>query len=78
MSMVALIEIQTEDVSSVKEKLESKEYINALYELIGDFNIGIIVEAKNKKELFDIATSIRKFPEVLDTKTHFIQNGVVI
>jgi DNA-binding Lrp family transcriptional regulator len=76
--MVALIEIRAEDVSHVKEKLQPKEYVSALYELMGEFNIGIIVEAKNKKELFDIAASIREFPQVKETKTHFIHDGVVI
>lgn len=78
LSIVALIEIRAEDVSHVKEKLQSKEYVSALYELMGRFNIGIIVEAKSKEELFDITASIREFPQVEETKTHFIHDGVVI
>jgi DNA-binding Lrp family transcriptional regulator len=76
--VVALIEIRAENVSCVRTHLEHEKYIAAFYELVGRFNIGIIVEMKSRQSLFEIVTKIREIPGVEETKTHLIQNGVVL
>jgi DNA-binding Lrp family transcriptional regulator len=76
--VVALIEIRAENVSRVRTRLEHEKYIVAFYELVGRFNIGLIVEMKTRQSLFEIVTEIREIPGVEETKTHLIQNGVVL
>ncbi len=76
MPLTALVEIRAEDVSQVRECLESK-YIRAFYELVGRFNIGIIVEVENQDILFKETVKIREIPGVMETKTHLIQDGAV-
>lgn len=79
MSIVALIEIRAEDVSRVRAAVEDEEYVEAFYELVGRFNIGIIVEVKTQHILFEtVMKKIRKIPGVHETKTHLIQNGMVL
>lgn len=78
MSVVALIEIRTENVSPIREKLANAEYVEAFYELMGSYNIGIIINVRNEQELFDTVISIRAMPGVEETRTHLIQNGVVL
>ncbi len=78
MQVVALIELRAENVSVVKEQLEPQPYVAAFYELVGQFNIGIIVEVEDKQTLFNVVTQIRAIPGVEETKTHLIQDGVVI
>lgn len=78
MPVVALIEIRAENVSAVKEHLQSQPYLVAFYELVHHFNIGIIVKVKDKQTLFTVVTEIREIPGVEETKTHLIQDGVVI
>lgn len=79
MSVVALVEIRAENVSLVRETVEPEEYVEAFYELAGRFNIGVIVEVENQQVLFKIVMEkIRKIPGVHETKTHLIQDGVVI
>lgn len=77
MSLVALVEIRTEDVSQMRKCLEL-HYVRAFYELMGRFNVGIIVEVKDHQVLFEITTKIRSMPGVKETKTHLIQDGTVI
>lgn len=78
-SEVALIEIRAEDVQQVKDHLASEDFVVARYELLGRFNLGIIVEVKDKKILFDVVIlNIRKIPGVLETRTHLIQDGVML
>lgn len=76
MPLTALVEIRAEDVSQVREHLEST-YVRAFYELIGRFNIGVVVEVEDQETLFEETLKIRKIPGVTDTKTHLIQDGVV-
>lgn len=78
MPVVALIEIRAGNVLQVKALLEPEPYVAAFYELVGQFNIGIVVEVKDKQTLFDVVTQIRAIPSVEETKTHVIQDGVVI
>ena len=78
MPIVALIEICAENVSTVKEELQPQPYVAAFYELVSPFNIGIIVKVKDKKTLFTVITEIRKIPGVEKTKTHLIQDGIVL
>lgn len=79
MPIVALIEIRAEDVSLVRTAVEDEEYVEAFYELVGRFNIGIIVEVKNQQALFEtVIQKIRNIPGVHETKTHLIQNGMVL
>jgi hypothetical protein len=77
-SVVALIEIKTENVSPIREQLADAEFVKAFYELMGIYNIGIIVNVRNEQELFDKVISIRGMPGVEETRTHLIQNGVVL
>lgn len=78
MPIIALIEIQTEDVSQTKNVLEPEEYVAAFYELMGRFNIGVIVEVESKQKLFEVIQKIRELPGVHETKSHLIHDGVVI
>jgi len=76
-SLVALVEIRTEEVSQMRKCLEL-QYVRAFYELMGRFNVGIIVEVEDHQVLFEITTKIRSMPGVKETKTHLIQDGTVI
>jgi len=77
--VVALVEIQAEDISKVRNELEPEEFVIAFYELVGLFNIGIIMEVENQQALFDVMTQrIRTIPGVHETRFHLISNGVVI
>lgn len=78
MLVIALVEIRAEDVSQVREVLEREEYVVAFYELMGRFNIGVIVEVENQQALFEVVTKIRENPGVHETKSHVIHDGVVI
>ena len=79
MSVLALVEIRTENVQSVKEKLMEMEYVLAIYELVSRFNIAIIAELENEQALFEfMALKVRTIPGVKETKTHIIQDGIVI
>ncbi len=79
MPVLTLIEIRTEDVPSVKERLMKMEYVLAIYELVSRFNIAIIAELENEQALFEfMALKIRTIPGVKETKTHIIQDGIVI
>ncbi|MBU7031936.1 MAG: hypothetical protein HXS53_05365 [Theionarchaea archaeon] len=43
------------------------------------FNVAIIVELENQQALFEFITlKVRTIPDVKETKTHIIQNGIVI
>jgi len=54
-------------------------YVLAFYELMSRFNIAVIVELDNKQALFEFLTlKVRTIPDVKETKTHIIQNGIVI
>ncbi|MGC1120543.1 MAG: Lrp/AsnC ligand binding domain-containing protein [Candidatus Methanofastidiosia archaeon] len=77
MSVVALIEIRAEKVSPVREELVNAEFVEAFYELVGKYNVGIIINVENKQDLFNTVTSIRALPGVEETRTHLIQDGVV-
>jgi DNA-binding Lrp family transcriptional regulator len=78
-SEVALIEIRAEDVQRVKDHLASEDFVVARYELLGRYNLGVIVEVKDQKILFDVVIlNIRKIPGVLETRTHLIHDGVVL
>lgn len=79
MSVLALIYIRTDDVEAAKEQLMKLEYVLAFYELLERFNIGIIVELENEQAIFEfLALKVRTIPGVKETKTHLIQNGVMI
>ena len=79
MTFVALIEIRAEDVSQVRDKIESEKYVRAFYELVGRFNIGIIAEVENEQILFEVVLEkIRTIPGVKETKIHVIQDGMVL
>ncbi|MBU6996050.1 MAG: Lrp/AsnC family transcriptional regulator [Theionarchaea archaeon] len=78
MSIVALIEIRAEHTSPVREQLANAEFVEAFYELIGRYNIGIIINVSTKEDLFNIVTSIRTIPGIEETRTHLIQDGVVL
>lgn len=77
-TFVALIEIRAEDVSQVRDELESEKYVRAFYELVGRFNIGIIAEVENEQVLFDVVENIRTMPGIKETKIHVIQDGMVL
>jgi DNA-binding Lrp family transcriptional regulator len=78
-SVLALIYIRTDDVEAAKEQLMKLEYVLAFYELLERFNIGIIVELENEQAIFEfLALKVRTIPGVKETKTHLIQNGVMI
>ncbi|MBU7044670.1 MAG: Lrp/AsnC ligand binding domain-containing protein [Theionarchaea archaeon] len=77
--MLALVEIRTENVPLAKERLMEIPYVLAFYELMSRFNIAVIVELDNKQALFEFLTlKVRTIPDVKETKTHIIQNGIVI
>lgn len=76
MPVVALIEIRADDVSQVREHLEP-QHVHAFYELMGRFNIGVIVKVESQQILFDTTSKIREIPGVKETKTHLIQDGIV-
>ena len=79
MPIVALIEIQADDVSQVREHMEHEDCLAAFYELVGHFNVGVIVEVENEDVLFDgVVYNIRRIPGVHESRTHLIQDGVVI
>lgn len=79
MTVVALIEVRADDVSLVRNQMESADYVEAFYELVGRFNVGIIVRVQNEDFLFDaVIQRIRTIPGVKETRTHLIQDGVVI
>jgi DNA-binding Lrp family transcriptional regulator len=76
---LALVEIRTEEIPAVKEQLVKMDYVLALYELVSRFNIAMIVELENDQALFEfISLKVRTIPGVKETKTHIIQNGIVI
>jgi DNA-binding Lrp family transcriptional regulator len=78
-TVVALIEVQTDDASLVRSQIEPEDYVEAFYELFGRFNVGIIVRVQNEDFLFEvIIQKIRMIPGVKETRTHLIQDGVVI
>jgi DNA-binding Lrp family transcriptional regulator len=77
--VLALVEIRTENASLVKERLIEIPYVLAFYELMSRFNVAVIVELDNKQALFEFLTlKVRTIPDVKETKTHIIQNGIVI
>jgi DNA-binding Lrp family transcriptional regulator len=77
--ILALVEIRAEEIPAVKEQLVKMEYVLALYELVSRFNIAMIVELENDQALFEfISLKVRTIPGVKETKTHIIQNGIVI
>lgn len=79
MSVLALIEIRTEDVQQVKEQVMEIEYVLAFYELVSKFNVAIMVEVENEQALFEfLALKVRTIPGVKETKTHLIQDGISI
>lgn len=79
MSVLALIEIRTEDVQQVKEQVMEIEYVLAFYELVSKFNVAIMVEVENQQALFEfLALKVRTIPGVKETKTHLIQDGISI
>jgi DNA-binding Lrp family transcriptional regulator len=78
-SVLALIEIRTEDVQQVKEQVMEIEYVLAFYELVSKFNVAIMVEVENEQALFEfLALKVRTIPGVKETKTHLIQDGISI
>jgi DNA-binding Lrp family transcriptional regulator len=78
-SVLAFVEIRAEKIPPVKEKLMNMEYVLAIYEIMGEYNIASIVELKNEEALFEFLTlKIRTIPGVEETKTHIIQDGIVI
>jgi len=77
--VLALVEIRTENVPLAKERLMEIPYVLAFYELMSRFNVAVIVELDNKQALFEFLTlKVRTIPDVKETKTHIIQNGIVI
>ncbi len=79
MSVLAIVEIQVENVSTVKEELMEMEYVLAFYELVDEFNVAVIVELESETALFEFLTlKVRTIPGVKETKTHIIQDGIVI
>ena len=79
MSEVALVEIRAEDVQQVLDHLAAEHFVVAQYELLGRYNLGVIIEVKDKQLLFDVVISnIRKIPGVQETRTHLIQDGVIL
>ena len=79
MTVVALIEVRADDASLVRSQIEPKDYVEAFYELVGLFNVGIIVRVQNEDFLFKaVIQEIRMIPGVKETRTHLIQDGVVI
>jgi DNA-binding Lrp family transcriptional regulator len=77
-SVVALIEIRAVQVSPVREQLANAEFVEAFYELMDNYNVGIIIKVRNEQDLFNVVISIRAMPGVEETRTHLIQNGVVL
>jgi DNA-binding Lrp family transcriptional regulator len=78
-TVVALIEVRADDASLVRSQIEPKDYVEAFYELVGLFNVGIIVRVQNEDFLFKaVIQEIRMIPGVKETRTHLIQDGVVI
>lgn len=79
MSVLAIVEIQAEDVSTAKEELMEMEYVLAFYELVDKFNVAVIVELESETALFEFLTlKVRTILGVKETKTHIIQDGIVI
>ncbi len=55
------------------------EYVLAFYELVDEFNVAVIVELESETALFEFLTlKVRTIPGVKETKTHIIQDGIVI
>jgi DNA-binding Lrp family transcriptional regulator len=77
-SVVALIEIRAVQVSPVREQLANAEFVEAFYELMDNYNVGIIIKVRNEQDLFNVVISIRAMPGVEETRTHLIQTGVVL
>jgi DNA-binding Lrp family transcriptional regulator len=74
-----MVEIRTGNVPLAKERLIELPYVLAFYELMSRFNVAIIVELENQQALFEFITlKVRTIPDVKETKTHIIQNGIVI
>lgn len=79
MPVLALIYIRTDDVEAAKEQLMKLEYVLAFYELLERFDIGIIVELEDEQAIFEfLALKVRTIPGVKETKTHLVQNGIMI
>jgi DNA-binding Lrp family transcriptional regulator len=77
-SEVALVEIKTEDIQRVLDHLAAEHFVIAQYELLGRFNLGIIIKVKDKPTLFDVVIyNIRKIPGVHETRTHIIEDGII-
>ncbi|MGD2248586.1 MAG: Lrp/AsnC ligand binding domain-containing protein [Candidatus Methanofastidiosia archaeon] len=79
MPLLAFVEIRADKIPPVKEKLMDMQYVLAIYEVLGEYNIASIVELENEDALFEFLTlKVRTIPGVEETKTHIIQDGIVI
>ena len=77
MSVLALVEMEAEDIPLAREKLEEMEYVLAFYELMSRFNIAVIVELESEQALFEfLSLKVRTIPGIKETKTHLMQNGL--
>ena len=77
MSVLALVEMEAEDIPLAREKLEEMEYVLAFYELMSRFNIAVIVELESEQALFEfLSLKVRTIPGIKETKTHIMQNGL--
>ena len=77
MSVLALVEMEAEDIPLAREKLEEMEYVLAFYELMSRFNIAVIVELESEQALFEfLSLKVRTIPGIKETKTHVMQNGL--
>jgi DNA-binding Lrp family transcriptional regulator len=76
-SVLALVEMEAEDIPLAREKLEEMEYVLAFYELMSRFNIAVIVELESEQALFEfLSLKVRTIPGIKETKTHIMQNGL--
>jgi DNA-binding Lrp family transcriptional regulator len=77
-SEVALVEIKAENIQRVLDHLAAEQFLIAQYELLGRYNLGIIIRVKDKSTLFDVVIcNIRKIPGVHETRTHIIEDGII-
>jgi len=56
---------------SICEKLGKKEFVKLAFPIYGDYDIAVLIEARNMRELDDVVSSIRREnPEIVETRTY--------
>ena len=72
LTTLILAQVDHKQLPEIEEKLVKLEYVNAVYDITGEFDIAVIARVKDRETLNDLVKKILHIPGVNRTVTNVV------